>query len=605
MGKSVDTKRFISIKYRVMVLFGILVLLIVSILVSLQNRYSRRIVENEVDSHLITYVEDAVRVIEGAVKRDIDILNVLSRSPLMFDEGKSDVARARWLARESERLGTLGLYYINAEGLCVLADSTSRNMKGKAYFDRVKNGTPYISEPYTDDWGDFVISIAVPVQRTGQFAGVLLADFPGIALCKYIQGITIGETGSIYILGKTGNNIADSDPEMVVEQVNLISQAKSNPALNRVAQFEAKAVAASVTGLGDFFWSNKEYIASYAPFSKFGWTVIACAPSYELYGSLTRLLWAGIVMGGCCLLLALVFTYFAALRITKPIIATVGIVEHLSAGNLSVNFSKLSNGRDEIGVLSKALDAMTDRIRSVIAEVNSGAERLLSISIAVKGSSHHLSTSASEEASSAEEVSSTIEEISAMVDQSAETSRAAVSVTEGVLQKSESVLSIARDAQESNQEVAQGIGQINDIAQRTNILALNAAVEAARAGEYGRGFSVVAAEVRKLAEQSRVVADRIVAVTSRSSELAQRAGKSLDAMVPELGRAAGFVQEIAAASHEQNQGTAQVSNAVQQLSGLAQQNASMSEELAGAAEELTEQSRRLKALMQFFSLAKS
>ncbi|HEX3007193.1 MAG TPA: methyl-accepting chemotaxis protein, partial [Bacteroidales bacterium] len=130
--------------------------------------------------------------------------------------------------------------------------------------------------------------------------------------------------------------------------------------------------------------------------------------------------------------------------------------------------------------------------------------------------------------------------------------------------------------------------------------ALNAAVEAARAGEHGRGFAVVAGEVRKLAERSKIAADEIVGIASKSVELVEGAGLKLNEMLPEVNKTSKLVQEIAAASMEQSNGSGQVNSAIQQLNDVTQQNAAASEELATSAEELASQADQMKEMIMYF-----
>jgi methyl-accepting chemotaxis protein len=149
-------------------------------------------------------------------------------------------------------------------------------------------------------------------------------------------------------------------------------------------------------------------------------------------------------------------------------------------------------------------------------------------------------------------------------------------------------------------EIANKISIIEEIARQTNLLALNAAIEAARAGEHGKGFAVVAAEVRKLAERSQKAAGEINQLSANTLKVSEKSGEMLDKLVPDIQRTAELVQEISAASKEQDTGAEQINKALQQLEQVIQQNASASEEMASTTEELTGQSDQLVSALAFF-----
>jgi methyl-accepting chemotaxis protein len=151
-------------------------------------------------------------------------------------------------------------------------------------------------------------------------------------------------------------------------------------------------------------------------------------------------------------------------------------------------------------------------------------------------------------------------------------------------------------------EIASKISIIEEIARQTNMLALNAAIEAARAGEHGKGFAVVAAEVRKLAERSQKAAGEINHLSSTTVKVAEKAGEMLEKLVPHIQHTAELVQEITAASNEQNAGVTQINTALQQLQGVIQDNASSAEEMAATSEELTGQAEQMLATVNFFKL---
>jgi len=270
----------------------------------------------------------------------------------------------------------------------------------------------------------------------------------------------------------------------------------------------------------------------------------------------------------------------------------------IAGGDLTVDLKKRSDN-DEL------IQSFTDMVKSVakvVAEFQLAAENISSSSEQMSSTAQEMSQGATEQASSAEEVSSSMEQMAANITQNTEnaqqTQKIALNAADGIGKVAEAAQATLRNIE----EIADKVSIIGEIARQTNILALNAAVEAARAGEHGKGFAVVAAEVRKLAERSQASAIEIDTLTKSSVRATEDAGKLMESIVPEINKTARLVQEIAAASFEQNSGAEQVNGAIQQLNQVTQQNAAASEEVATSSEELSGQADQLLETVRFFKL---
>lgn len=303
------------------------------------------------------------------------------------------------------------------------------------------------------------------------------------------------------------------------------------------------------------------------------------------------------------IVLAIVFGLIISRSITIGIGKGVGFAEVVSQGDLTIEVEPAFLARkDEIGALARAMDTMKTKLKEVISNVLVGSENILSASLQMSNTSQEMSQGATEQASSAEEVSSSMEEMAANIQQNTDNAQGAEKISIQGAEKIRKSNEAAQMSIVSMREIADKVGIISDIAFQTNILALNAAVEAARAGEQGRGFAVVAAEVRKLAERSKVAAEEISRISTTGVKISDEAGKMLEQVVPEIQKTAKLVQEIAAASIEQNSGADQVNSALQQLNQVTQQNAAASEEMATASEELASQAEQLKEIISYFRI---
>lgn len=272
----------------------------------------------------------------------------------------------------------------------------------------------------------------------------------------------------------------------------------------------------------------------------------------------------------------------------------------IAAGDLRHDLNVTSG--DEIGILADALTQMQVKLKEIVNEVTEQSFEILNAGQQISSSSNQVAQGANEQASSAEEVSSSMEEMVSNIEQNHDNARNTEKIAMSTGKEMDKIAAASSESLDSVKKIAEKIGIINQIANQTNILALNAAIEAARAGAHGKGFAVVANEVRKLAEQSKAAATEIVNLAQSSYDVTQNASELMLKVIPDIKKIVTLIQEIAAASVEQNAGSGQINEAVQQLSLVTQQNASASEELAASADSLNDKATRLSSLMEYFKL---
>ncbi|NHZ39603.1 methyl-accepting chemotaxis protein [Massilia aquatica] len=318
--------------------------------------------------------------------------------------------------------------------------------------------------------------------------------------------------------------------------------------------------------------------------------------------------------GAAALVIGVLAGWWITRSITLPINDAVRVARTVAAGDLSAQIGPGSSS--ETGQLLAALGDMNAGLRNIVDQVRHGTDAIATASSQIASGNMDLSARTEQQASSLEETASSMEELTSTVKQNADNARQAnqlaISASHVAVQGGTVVAQVVDtmgSINESSRKIVEIISVIEGIAFQTNILALNAAVEAARAGEQGRGFAVVASEVRNLAQRSAAAAKEIkmliddsVDKVAKGSELVNRAGTTMQAIVTSIKSVADMMGEITAASVEQTAGIEQINQAITQMDEVTQQNAALVEQAAAAAGALQDQAGTLAGVVSVFKL---
>ncbi|EKY3200838.1 methyl-accepting chemotaxis protein [Cronobacter turicensis] len=323
-----------------------------------------------------------------------------------------------------------------------------------------------------------------------------------------------------------------------------------------------------------------------------------------------------IVVAFCAVVTGILVAWLLTRQMTRQIHHNLTLAEKIAKGDLTGVIEPQST--DELGRLTMAMATMNDRLREMIAQIKESVTHVANASSEISAGNIDLASRTEEQAAAVVETAASMEELTSTVKRNAENAREASKLAGVAADYARSGGGIVWDVvntmgaiTESSNKITEIINVINGISFQTNILALNAAVEAARAGEQGRGFAVVAGEVRALAQRSanasKEIADLIKESVERvhtGSEMANKAGNTMEQIVASVTNVSGIMSEISDASDEQSRGIDQIGKAVTELDSTTQQNAALVQESSAAASSLEEQASQLSSLVSAFRLTK-
>ena len=527
-----------------------------------------------------------------------------------------------------------------------------------------------------------MVDCVVPLQKNGKFMGVVGIDFPMGTIDKFVREIKVFETGYAFLLSNAGTFMAHPDVEKSKNgSVSIFDDPKMTPEFREGLQkvLSGEDFSAYVDEDGETYL--KTFVPIFLGRSDKPFILGVKVPMSEVLAGAYSMRNTALAIGGLAIVLLMFVIIIVSRAITKPIKETMGAVEAIADGNLS--FRLPADSSDEVGRMQIAVNNMAEELANNLDEITrqkadaeektrlaelatqdaeearlraeqakqegmlAAANRLEQIVAHVSKASEEISAQTNDirsgtetqrdriasTATAMEEMNATVLEVArnsgetaGQADESRDNAMQGAEVVRKSVEAMNSIQAQANSLKDSMQELggqAESIGTImnviEDIADQTNLLALNAAIEAARAGEAGRGFAVVADEVRKLAEKTMGATkevdasirsiqsgakENIMAMESTATRIGEatnlsiQSGERLQSIVSGVEMSAESVQSIATAAEQQAATSEEINRSVEEINQITMETTQAVQDVAMSSRDLAQQAHELNNIIQ-------
>ena len=648
-----EKKRF-SIKAQMMIIFGSLIVVALSLLSVFVLYQSQSAVMEKVTAHLLDKASDTAVILDGEIDQWFEYLEGIASQHILHDTSVSYTEKNRMLEELSKENTEVSVFVIiDPKGIYYSPNGQQFDVSGQKWFKDSQGGIKkYFSEPFRDiETGKLIAQAVVPIMgKNNTHIGTLAAVFDGYTLSNMVDSIKVGKTGGCFIISDSGVNIANRNRDLVESQFNAIEAAKTDKNLANVAAVIEDFLKSDTTEIRYYTFMGTQDIASAAVMKTTGWNVVIEAPVKEFLDTI-NILRIGVIIAALVILLAaiLIVSIFSR-KLVKPIQNSVPVLQKIAQGDFTVRLpvhgnneitdmfeyfnetiAKIGISIKQVGVNSNTMEDIGNELASNMTETASAVHQISANIDGVKQQALTQAASVTETAATVEEIIRTIKHLNGSIENQAasvaESSSAIeqmvsniASITQTLDKTNDAVKTLANataDGKETvsgannvTQRIAEESGGlleassvIQHIASQTNLLAMNAAIEAAHAGEAGKGFAVVADEIRKLAEESstqgKTITETLKVLSAEIETLsasAKTAEEKFNIIFSLSDQVKTMSQNLMDAMREQENGSKEVLSAIRDINMVTNQVNDGSAEMLHGGENVAQEMQKLDEL---------